>query len=976
MIKYDFNITPSPHFSPIPDSLLSETVVHQFERIAARYPDKLAIRSDRCELTYRQLNNSANNLAHLIHETIESSSTTVAFLHSDEILAINILLGILKAGLPSLGLHPGNSREQLIQFLTDSETRLLVTSSQDHDLVATITGSLPDLKVIYYDQIDFQEHHAAPPYHQRSDDIFGLVYTSGSTGEPKGVVVPHQYPAQFLHYMINGWGFSDQERIALLTSVNYHASHPSLFGALLTGSTLYPFDLKNNPAQAALDWIARERLTIFRSTPSIFRSIFNLAPAGMKFPELRIVTLGGEPVQASDVELFKSVTTPDCVLINNYACTEGGPVCHNLVHHNHPPIADRLTAGLPAPGKQVLILDDHRNHVPSGEIGEIVVRSKLLAAGYFNNPSLTDQKFWHDPADPDYRLYATGDLGRILPAGGLEVLGRKDTQVKLRGFRFQLETIDLALRDLPGVLDAGTIVHRHLTAGERLVAYLAMDPEHIDSYYPFKQRLAGKLPDFMIPSVFVRLPALPRTPTGKLSRTDLPEPTSRRPDLTTPYHAPQPGLESQLASIWGNLLDIDPVGINDSFFELGGDSLLALQMTLEVEKLTNTSFPQSFFAQPTISNLIKELGNSDAPAPDRFVLQAYVEEDSPSAPVSRPRWLRTRGSTALLPALALETIFRRMDRNIGRRIARQEFTAARQFMVDWSRSFLSRHLLYLHRKPPFFQWMNEVSPHHPDPRNAFQMALLNNLYSRLPRPRRKMGTFTAVNDDAYLTSEQPFFRSLGELFVNGSTTEILDQFPILGMDHLNTAYQRGKGVILISYHGTPRLGEFNPLLRALGLNEIPVISYLVPSEQSAYRGDHQSTPALAVATMNAEVALYGQQQLRAGRIVSYFSDAEDNTGRTHLVTLGSRQYEMKAGAPEMALNTGAAIVPFTRYCLPDGRIQMEFFPEIDHPIEGNRSDQVDHLIHEYAAFINRTWAEHPDAITWTRLLTHFKQPRK
>ena len=520
MNEFDFGILKPDDFTAMPEDILIETIVPRFERIVEKFPERLALKDAESRLTYRDLNNSINDLAQRIIDIAGQEKTPIAYLFNRELKSVIAMMSLCKLGIPSVGLHPSNSIEQLQAFIEDSTAKLLVTSSEFLDSIKHLTRNSISLKTILFDDVKTSTVFENPKVNHYPNDLFGIFYTSGSTGKPKGVMIGHLYKSQSILYQTNGWFFSPSDNISLVTSVSYLASHPSLFGALLNGGLLNLFDIKGNSAQKALDWIVEDGLTVFRCTPSIFRNIFGLAPKDFVFSNLRFVTLGGEPITGADIELFKQHTKRDCTLVNNYSSTEAGTICHNPVHHDLPPFQGMLPAGYPAPGKEVLLLDENGKPVSKGDIGEVVVRSKFLNLGYWKQEELTAEKFHADPTNPEYRFYSTGDLARFGENGILEVKGRKDTQVKIRGFRIQLEMVDSALRNIPGVRDGATFAYGDSSKGQKLVAYISFKKGESVPVNQIRKGLSSKIPGYMIPSRFIVMDELPRTATGKLSRLE------------------------------------------------------------------------------------------------------------------------------------------------------------------------------------------------------------------------------------------------------------------------------------------------------------------------------------------------------------------------------------------------------------------------------------------------------------------------
>ncbi|MCK5342164.1 MAG: AMP-binding protein, partial [Candidatus Heimdallarchaeota archaeon] len=562
MSKLNLNIKRPDDFVPLPDQILEETLIPQFERIVYQYPDRMAIKSSAHQLNYQELNNAINNLAYKIGQVMGKEKSPIAFMFNDEVYSIIALFAIMKAGRPYVGIHPGNPPDLVNGILNDSTAKLLITNSSVIKNLGKTVNIPTTVYILNTEIIESEYKHQNLGYLGAPTDHLGIFYTSGSTGMPKGILCNHLSRIRSIHSMINEWYFSPSDHISLLHSVCYLASSPSLFGTLLTGALLCVFDLKTNSAQKALNWIVEEELTVFRSTPTILRALFSLLPEDIVFSNLRLMTLGGETVTDTDIELFKSHTAEDCVMINIYGGTEPGSICNYHVGHDTLVAEGILPAGFPAPDKDVFLVDEKGDEVKSAEEGEIAVRSQYLNLGYWGQPELTAQKFREDPHDSNLRICFTGDRGYWDEGGALVVLGRKDTQVKVRGFRIQLEAIDHELLSIDGIKNAVTIVHKAPRRGDRLVSYFVASDQEAVSISQLRINLSAQLPSYMIPSVFVQMDSLPMTATGKITRSKLPLPTRQRPDLAPPLVVPRNEIETAMVNIWQDVLELDQVGVN------------------------------------------------------------------------------------------------------------------------------------------------------------------------------------------------------------------------------------------------------------------------------------------------------------------------------------------------------------------------------------------------------------------------------
>jgi acyl-coenzyme A synthetase/AMP-(fatty) acid ligase/acyl carrier protein len=313
----------------------------------------------------------------------------------------------------------------------------------------------------------------------------------------------------------------------------------------------------------------------------------------------------------SDFDLFNRNFAPPCILAHAFGPTETLTTCWVLLPHGATVAQGKLPIGRALPGKDVLLLDEHGREVADGEVGEIVVRSRYISPGYWRDPERTSKAFVPDPAGSDARMYLTGDLGRRLPDGNLLHVGRRDFEVKIRGYRVDVSEIELALRDIEGIADA-VVVGREETPGvQRLVAYYVSTTTPPVTARTARRHLAGALPDYMMPAAFVALPALPQTPNGKTDRLRLPAPTYGREDAREIFVSPRTALEAELAKIWADVLGITDVSVDDEFLELGGDSLQAARIVARVSAAFGIELAvPSVFGAPTVATMAEVVAAS------------------------------------------------------------------------------------------------------------------------------------------------------------------------------------------------------------------------------------------------------------------------------------------------------------------------------------------------------------------------------
>jgi amino acid adenylation domain-containing protein len=604
-------VSPAANYHPVPFAaerpLLPNdaSLVNCFEASVRAHADRLALASPGRPLTYRDLNRSANRIAHAILAALGRESAAIALLCADPACMIAAMLAALKAGKCYVPLDAADPAGRNAGILADAQARLLLTDSRTAPLAAHLqTLDAAAMPLLLADTLPGASPADDPRLDSATGALSAIYYTSGSSGQLKGVMRDQRVQLHDAGSYVAGFGIGPQDRVALLVAPSVGMSDQLIFGALLSGATLCPFDLKAAGPGEFAAWLAQAGLTVYASTPALYRRLFGPHLGDASFPHLRLVWLTGEPVIRDDVTRYRRYFRPPCLLVNALGTVETGDFRRYIVRHDDEITEAALPAGYAVDGKQVVILDGQRRELPPGQVGEIAVRSAFLARGYWNRPELTATRFLPAADDSAGRLYLTGDLGRMRADGCLEYLGRADRQVKVRGYRVEPTEIEAALAGLDAITEAAVAAHADARGDVRLTAYLvSAGPTRPDASW-LRQRLAAVLPDYMIPAAFIWLPTLPLGPTGKLDRGALPPAGCGRPDLPTPFVRPMTPLEAQLADIWAEALGVAPVGLHDSFIDLGGDSLQAMRVLARVFAACQVELtPGEMFACPTVAGM-------------------------------------------------------------------------------------------------------------------------------------------------------------------------------------------------------------------------------------------------------------------------------------------------------------------------------------------------------------------------------------
>jgi amino acid adenylation domain-containing protein len=619
MLKAELNNSSKPE-NFLPERAESFPSLQQlFEEQVEHTPQAVAVSFKGAALSYRELNERANRLAHRLSALgVMTETLCGVYLERSPDMLVAIL-GIIKAGGAYLPLDPSYPKERLAFMLEDARPGLLLTQKQ-------LVGTLPahDAKMIVLGDgatDDFSgESTLNPACRLTGENLLYVTYTSGSTGRPKGVLGLHKGAVNRFRWMWEAYPFEGEEVSCQKTALSFVDSVWELFGPLLKGvpSVIIP-DEDVKDARRLVHMLASERVTRIVLVPSLLRAMLDAAPElGRSLPRLKLCVSSGEALPVELCERFRQ-RVPQAVLLNLYGSSEVAADATFYDTRRLSPSAASVPIGVPIAGVTVHVLDEKLEPVRDRESGEIYVGGVCLARGYLDRPDLTAERFVTDPLGSGERLYRTGDLGRVMPDGDLEFLGRADNQVKVRGFRIELGEIEAALSQHEAVGQSVVVVREDASGNKRLMAYwVARDARTTATIKELREFLAAKLPDYMLPSSFVHLESLPLTPSGKVDRLALaahsPDPSPAHPP-GTPLTSPRTHIEAELKELWEGLLGVAPIGIRDNFFELGGDSLLAVGMLLEVQDTLGKNIPLSaLIHEGTIEHLARVI---DAHLPEK-----------------------------------------------------------------------------------------------------------------------------------------------------------------------------------------------------------------------------------------------------------------------------------------------------------------------------------------------------------------------
>ena len=607
------------------------SVYDKFSHQARRVPERLAVVDSHGAWTYEELDARGNQLANYLHaHGIQPRDVVAVYGHRSGSLAW-ALLGVLKAGAAFTILDPAYPASRLIDCLRQAEPRGWIQL----DAAGSLPRALEDFASSLPCRLELSRRAAPgllvnhsthdPGVAVGADDLAYVAFTSGSTGRPKGILGTHRPLAHFLQWHHETFGLDQSDRFSMLSGLAHDPLLRDIFTPLWLGATLYIPDPENMKSPDWLvGWMKDKEINVIHLTPAVgqllagtTRTLTTATDKRPVLPSLRYAFFGGDVLTRRDVARLHELA-PSVTCVNFYGTTETPQAMGYFVvpGHNVPPdgrLREIVPLGHGIEGAQLLVLSTSRQLAGVGEVGEIVIRTPYLTRGYVGDDALTRERFITNREGGERggdRQYRTGDLGRYLPDGNVEFLGRDDHQVKLRGFRIELQEVEAVLGQHPTVREAVVAAQDtgRLPGDKQLVAYVLPAPDQTPTVGVLGRFLREKLPDYMVPSILVVLDALPLTPNGKVERRALPRPQGFYPGTEAAYTAPRTRIERTVATVWQEALGVEKVGIHDNFFDLGGHSLLLAQVQSRLQTMFDRDVPMvKMFQYPTISALAEYL---------------------------------------------------------------------------------------------------------------------------------------------------------------------------------------------------------------------------------------------------------------------------------------------------------------------------------------------------------------------------------
>jgi amino acid adenylation domain-containing protein len=614
-----------------------QSLANRFEMWARQAPDRLAFRQNGCDLSYNAINRWSNRLAHALLAQSEDQTEPVVLLLKEPLHHAVAQLGVLKAGKSCVPMDISFPLARQSQILADSRARFVVTEAKHRERAMVLAQGQSHMLTV--DEISPDLPIDNPGLSVDPEAMAYVLYTAGSTGRPKGIMQSHRNLLRVTMLYHQDLGVGPADRVTSPTSLAYTGTIWALLSSLMNGAAFVHTSLDSPRTFVAS--LAREEVTVAQLIVTLLRQLTQALDQTLRLPSLRRVYTGGEPLHKEDVKRFARIFPDDCRLLYNYGSTEAGIITHLPVdlpgarkdRFQQGSGEPAFPVGYPVADTEVLLVDENGIVVPEGNDGEIAVCSRHVSLGYWRDARLTQKQFLPEPAAGPRRIYLTGDLGRIRPDGCLIHLGRKDDQVKVRGYRVNLEEIEEALRSIDGIVGAVCLAAEDRQRKTRIVAFVERKESYDLSIAELRRLLEAAVPSYMIPSLFVHLDRLPVAANGKLDRSALPSPDWSRPELEVPFIEPRTPTEKVLCRLWSEVLNIEPIGALDNFLDLGGDSIAVFRL---IGRITNTldldMAPRAVFDAPILEEMARAI---DAHALLPIKCDTHCEEPPPQSGQTR-----------------------------------------------------------------------------------------------------------------------------------------------------------------------------------------------------------------------------------------------------------------------------------------------------------------------------------------------------
>jgi acyl carrier protein len=764
--------------------------------------------------------------------------------------------------------------------------------------------------------------------HIKPDAYFAITFSSGSTGSPKGVIRQH-YLIHFMRDNRYDNGFSVSDRLAILSDIQLGAAFNNVIAMLMIGGTLVCPTSSFQDAEKLANWLRDQNISIARFSRGLLQAITQLENIKL-LSSIRLITIGGEFIPYSEIAPIWQWLPPGARVSYRYSSSETGNIAKLWLTPDSQWSDARLPAGKPIrQHRNILILDENQSPLPIGEVGEIAIQSAWLSAGYYLQPELTQARYL-PIKDSTERIFLTGDMGYLSADGYLYLQGRKDFRVKIRGYTIELEGVEAALEKLPEIARAAVRVQA-IGSSQRLVAYLLPKEQRDLNFATLKKQALHHLPKYALPSLWIQIDHLPTLLSGKVKRQELPLPNEQRLNIPKDFIAPQTPIEAQVAQLWEEILQQKPIGINENFFDLGGDSILAMKMLMEMKDKLGIEIPSAYFSNPTIQNLLTTPSSKDT---HKF------------------KHLNTKFS-----------IWQWTWRGIRKSQIKKSF---KQFLGTFTIQ-IAFYWLGLPRTLQGLDWFLRAT------------SIENWVY-----PKEKL-IFTqfikSLSQQPYQINIREKFRQFVLLKLSGGFARYISRpdCQIHGEAHLLTAYQSQKRIMLLSNHSAYGGLSKHGVIQVLG--DVPVKTISNYDTLRKMRGKVEMNTSVErkiyaenQETVKSTTMWWGYQYFQQNSLIRIVVDGGMDLSGNWQVVIDEAEYQLPVGWAELALQFDAIILPTFCTLAENFHPEIHFLPPLTYlPKSANQEAQVLHLLKQFGEFQTYIYQYHPESILNAMMKIHTKK---
>lgn len=917
-----------------------------------RYADKVAVIDGDQKYSFATVRYDSNRVAETLLGITNGESVPVVILAESRYLGAIAILAVAKIGAYLSFIEPTQAEDYSARVVRKLEADIVLTTTEHLELARRIA---PDTsRFILIDALIGNGFCA---------DVFvdfdltlpsNVVFTSGSTGEPKGIVTSHMR-------VLNG--HLEVIANANITAVDVHSSTMSFsFGwgippirySMLSGCGISFFRYDQHTPLETASWIERDGLTVLQMPSAYFHQFVTALKDHPEviLPNVRLVNSGGEKVRADTLRAWQSINGLNCLIRDSFSSSEAGTYFTREFTKSSP-IPDEVIFNNRRKYADVFIRTQNGEMKTRNAEGEIVVHTPYLLDCYFKNPTLTAEKLIPHPTDPTKKVFLTGDIGALDEQGNLHLGGRSDHMVKIRGYRMDLEEIRAEIKKLEAIKEAAVVKTQNKRGEALLAAYIQFEPGKKMNNTDLKIALLELLNPYKVPHSFTIVDSFRYGTAGKIQISELPPISHARPELRASFAPASTETEKQLARIWEDTLDLTGIGIDDDFFELGGDSISVLEMLTLVEQKFLIPASDVFFQHPAIRELAgfidsgAEIGIKNIKGNQNNIKSIRNEHFT-----KKNRWN--------VPARLIHGYIKNLP-----------FDQVLQFFLNLSQNAIVRNVLYWRHRNIFKKWLTAIHSEI-DFEKAYQKHVLAELHHFMAEINR-IQLRVAFTESSASTNPATAVSDLKEALLATPVRSNFALIPMLGFENLLSAIDAGKGVIFVSLHGNVRFNITYVVQHLSGIRSIVVVTHNA-GKFGKYGQNPDDAEIHEFSSSNAVITADAQKQLVEGNALLFYSDTIELRTKNYMAKLLGSERPFKGGFAEMALQTGATIIPMVSIITDDGRIAKKFYPPLVTE-KDNYEDKILDLVQQYAHFMESVWREHPETQTLSKMKKYLRSQR-